>query len=83
MDSLSSFTHPNTIPILNECYLGHKRLKNLKNVSVFFVHAMKVVLDPTEFHCMDKNSSNILQNIVLCVAHKKGSPVGLEQRDGE
>ncbi len=31
------------------------------------------ILDPVGFHCKDKNSLNVLQNILFCVPWKKES----------
>ncbi len=33
----------------------------------------EVILDPVGFHCKDKNSLNVLQNILFCVPWKKES----------
>uniref|UniRef100_A0A8C1Y1E1 Mohawk homeobox a n=1 Tax=Cyprinus carpio TaxID=7962 RepID=A0A8C1Y1E1_CYPCA len=46
--------------------LSHARTHNQPSGS-------KVVLDSTVFYCMNKNSCNILQNILFCVHQKKVS----------
>ncbi len=38
----------------------------------------KVVLEPIDFHCMDKSSCNIPQNIFFCVPQKKESQTVFE-----
>ncbi len=42
-----------------------------------------LVLDPIDFHCMDKNSWSLLQNIMLSLAEHKICHTGLECHEGE
>lgn len=49
----------------------HRKTNNLQTFKKLQWKSVSVVLDPTEFHCMNKYSLNILQNVFFCVLKKK------------
>ncbi len=67
MTIMSSFTRLYVIQNLYDWLssVQHERRYFLKNVLVFFVHAVNVVLH--WFHLIGKNSWNVLQNIFFYV----------------
>lgn len=79
MKIMASFIHP------------HLYFKHLKNVSVllFFRFVLwksmgpKTTLDPTNFHCMDKNSWNFFFFFFLISTFLQESHTCLDQHEGE